>query len=80
MAVLWFYRLLVLTLGGVLLAAGGPGRRLGAVQIVGRILKFIDTALTRAGHVGQLDARICPYHYDLHDYVGLAVHVMMVCR
>ena len=41
---------------------------------------LVGVELTCACGLGHLDHRSCPYHYDLRDYVGLAVHVMRVCR
>ena len=44
------------------------------------MMDLIGAELTCASDVGQLDARFLPYHYDLREYVRLAVHVMWVCR
>ena len=73
-------RILVLTLGVLLLTGDEPGHRLGAFQIVCRLMDLIGAKVTCASDVGQLDARFLPYHYDLREYVRLAVHVMRVCR
>ena len=56
------------------------GHRLGAFQIVCRMMGLIAAKLTCASDVGPLDARFLPYHYDLREYVRLAAHVMRVCR
>ena len=79
MAALWFYWLLVLTLGRVLLLAGEPACRLGASQIVKRMMDLIDAKFTQARLLGHMDDRSCLYHYNFHFYVGLAVRVMRVC-
>ena len=60
-----FYWLLVLTLGGVQLMADIPGQRLGVSQIIGRMLDLINVKFTLAGLLGHMDARFCPFHYDL---------------
>jgi hypothetical protein len=43
------------------------------------MMDLIGAKVTCASDVGQLDARFLPYHYDLREYVRLAVHVMRVC-
>ena len=74
-----FIWMLVLTLGVLLLTGDELGHRLGAFQIVCRMMDLIGAKLTCASDVGQLYARFLPYHYDLCEYVRLAVHVMRVC-
>jgi hypothetical protein len=73
------YRMLVLTSGCVLLTGNRPVRRLGGFQIISQMMGLINVELTCACSMGHLDHRDCPYHYDLRDYVGLAVRVMRVC-
>ena len=74
------YRLLVLTLGGVLLAEDRPGQKLGVSQIICRMLDLINIEFTHAGLLCHMYARFCPYHRDLQHYLDLAVQVMRVCR
>ena len=74
------YRMLVLTSGGFLLTGNRPVHRLGGFQIVGQMMELISVELTRACCLSHLDHRNCPYHYNLRDYVGLAVRVMRLCR
>jgi hypothetical protein len=74
------YRMLVLTLGGVLLTARRPGHRLGVFQIVCRMMDLIHVEFTHSGSLSHMDNRCCPYHYDLCRYAGQAVHVLRVCR
>jgi hypothetical protein len=45
-----------------------------------QMMGLIGAELTCACGLGHLDHRSCPYHYDLREYVCLAVHVMRVCR
>ena len=75
-----FIWMLVLTLGFLLLTGDELGHRLGAFQIVCRMMNLIGAKVTCASDVGQLDARFLPYHYDLREYVRLEVHVMRVCQ
>ena len=75
-----FIRVLVLTLGVLLLTGDELGHRLGAFQIVCQMMDLIGAKVTCAGDVGQLDARFLLYHYDLREYVRLAVHGMRVCQ
>ena len=72
--------MLVHTLRVLLLTGDELGHRLGAFQIVCWMMDLIGAELTRASDVGQLDARFLMYHYDLREYVRLAVHVMRVCQ
>ena len=44
------------------------------------MLDLINVEFTCAWDLGHLDDRFCPYHYDLREYVGLAVRVMRVCQ
>ena len=62
-----FIRMLVLTLGFLLLTGDEPGHRLGLFQIVCRMMDLIGAELTCASDVGQLDASFLRYHYDLHN-------------
>ena len=71
--------MLVLTSGGLLLTVMNQAKYRGPFQIVRRMMDMYGTELTCASDVGQLDVRFLPYHCDLHEYVGLAVHVMQVC-
>ena len=75
-----FIRMLVLTLGVVLLTGDELGHRLGAFQIVCRLMDLNGAKSTCASDVGQLDARFLPYHNGLREYVRLAVHVTRVCQ
>ena len=72
--------MLVLTSGGFLLTGDVLARRLGGFRIVYQMMGLIGAKLTCACGLGKLDHRSCPYHYDLREYVCLAVHVMRVCR
>ena len=59
---------------------------------VGKCACFVYVSLTCHSHISSigvgfiwmlvltLGARSLLYHCDLHEYVGLAVHVMWVCR
>ena len=71
--------MLVLTSGGFLLTGDVSARRLGGFQIVYQMMGLVGIEVTCACGLGQLDHRSCPYHYNLRDYVGLAVRVMRVC-
>ena len=62
------------------MTGGVSTRRLGGFRIVYEMMGLIGVELTRACGLGHLNNRSCPYHYDLQDYVGLAVRVMRVCR
>ena len=42
-------------------------------------MDLIEAEFARAWDLGHLDARVCLYHYDLRNHVGLAVRVMRVC-
>ena len=44
------------------------------------MIDLIGAKVTCACDVGQLESRFLPYHYDLREYVHLAVHVMRVCQ
>jgi hypothetical protein len=44
------------------------------------MMGLIGDELDRACGVGHLDHHYCPYHFDLQDFVGLAVRVMRVCH
>ena len=72
--------MLVLTSGGLLLTGTRPGSCLGAFRIIGRMMDLIRVELNCACGLGHLDHRLCPYHFNLQDYVGLAVRVMRVCQ
>ena len=71
--------MLVLTSGGVLLMGNRPVCRLEGFQIFSQMMGLINVELTRACSMGHLDHRDCPYHYNLRDYVGLAVRAMRIC-
>ena len=43
------------------------------------MMDLIGAKFACAWELGNLDNRFCPYHYDLRNYVGLAVRVMRVC-
>ena len=75
-----FIRMLVLTLGGLLLTVMNRAKDRGPFQIVRRMTDVNSAELTCASDVGQLDVRFLLYHCDLREYVGLAAHVMRVCR
>ena len=72
------YRMLVLTLGGSLLTGGLLAHMLGGFRIVYQMMRLVSVELRRACKYGHLNNRFCPYHYDLRDFVGLAVRVMRV--
>ena len=44
------------------------------------MMGLIVAELRTACNLGRLDHRLCPYHHDLRDFVGLAVRVMRVCH
>ena len=44
------------------------------------MMGLIGIELERACNIGHLNHQYCPYHYDLWDFVGLAVCVMHVCQ
>jgi hypothetical protein len=73
------YRMLVLTLGGVLRTGGVSANKLGGFRIVYQMMGLIGHELDRSRRVGHLDHRWCPFHYDLWGYVSLAARVMRVC-
>ena len=75
-----FIRMLVLTLGGLLPTVMNRAKDRGPFQIILRMMDVNGAELTCASDVGQLDARFLPYHYDLREYVRLAVNVMRVCQ
>jgi hypothetical protein len=72
--------MLVLTSGGSLLTGGLSAHMLGGFRIVYQMMRLVSVELQRACEYGRLDSRICPYHYDLRDYVDLDVRVMRVCH
>ena len=74
-----FIRMLVLTLEGLLLTVMNQAKYRGPYRIFRRMMDVNGAELTCASDVGQLDVRFLPYHCDLCEYVGLAVHVMRVC-
>ena len=49
-------------------------------RIVYQMMGLVGAELQHACGLGHLDHRYCPYHYNLRDSVGLAVHVMRVCH
>jgi hypothetical protein len=75
-----FIQILVLTLGGLLLTVMNQAKDRGPFRIVRRMMDVNGAELTRASDVGRLDVSFLPYHCNLCEYVGLAVHVMRVCR
>ena len=72
--------MLGLTSGGFLLTGDVLACRLGGFRIVYQMMGLVGAELTCACGLGHLDQRSFPYHYDLRDYVYLAVRVMRVCR
>jgi hypothetical protein len=74
------YRMLVLTSGGSLLTGALSARQLGGFRIVQQLMGLIGAELRTACDLGHLNHRLCPYHHDLRDFVGLAVRVMRVCH
>ncbi len=44
------------------------------------MMGLVGAELQRACGLEHLDHQYCPYHYNLRDYVGLAVRVMRVCQ
>ena len=74
------YRMLVLTSGGSLLTGALLARQLFFFQIVEHMMGLIGAELRSACDLGRLDHRLCPYHHDLQDFVGLAVRLMRVCH
>ena len=72
--------MLVLTLGGSLLTGAVPACLLGGFRIVYQMVELVSVELRRACDLGRLDHRACNYHFDLRDFVGLAVRVMRVCH
>ena len=65
--------------GGFASNSDEPGQRLGAFRVVHWMMDLIGAELTCASDIGQLYARFLLYHYDLHEYVRLVVHVIWVC-
>ena len=74
------YQMLVIALGSVLTLPGRGGGKHGLFKIVSRMMDFVSAEFTHARQLGHVDLGNCPYHYDLRDYVGLALRVMRVCR
>jgi len=74
-----FIRMLFLTLAGFLLTVMNWAKDRGPFRIICRMMDVNGAELTRAGDVGHFDVSFLPYHCDLREYVGLAVHVMWVC-
>ena len=71
-----FYWMLVLSLGGLLQMVNTPGHMFGVFRIVSQMMDLINAKFACAWDLGHLDARFCPYHYNLRKYEGLAVRVM----
>jgi len=61
------------------MTGGVSTRRLGGFWIVYQMMGLIGVELTRSCGLGHLNNRSCLYHYNLQDYVGLAVRLMRVC-
>ena len=72
--------MLVLTSGGSFLTGGVLACKLGGFWIAYQMMGLVGVELHRACGRGHLDHRYCPYHYNLQDFMGLAVRVMRVCR
>ena len=72
------YRMLVLTLGGSLLTGSVSANLLGGFCIVYQMMGLVCDELHRACGKSHLDHWYCPYHYNLRDFVCLAVCVMSV--
>jgi hypothetical protein len=74
------YLMLVLTSGGSLMTGELLAHKLGGFRIVYQMMRLVSVELQSACKLGRLDNQFCPYHYDLRDFVGLAVRVMRVCH